>query len=806
MEKITTYKSFFSKIYQIIIFLILVSFINYNLGNFVNNLNNFFIVLFYIIFILSFLNQTEEFIKINKKFLIISYIIIISFTSFLLFRLNDVILNLILLSISIFFLYFLSKNNQRIRMELLIYLVTLYSYLIYIIFYKNSYLLWKILNSFSQLYSKLVSTIINKDILLGQSALGINITILFIFYSISYYLLSDRKKYKILLNIIILSILLNGVYLLLYFPVSSILKKIFTRSLITPLNLQFVYIGLLTLPLYIVLKNFKFSFVPIKKVNYIFYFIGLFLITLSIFILNLNPLFKKENSKILFYDESHLNWIKPEPGKYGRENWGMFGQLPIFLKELGFNVKKDNKISEENLVESDILVLINLYKKFSSKEKETIWSFIEKGGSLLCLGDHTGMSQIREPFNELLSPMKIEYNFDCAQYLKGEWKNEFEFFNSPINKRITSIKDTGIGVGASLKIGLDVMPLINAKYGFSDKGNPNNSRLGYLGDRIYSNGEFLGDLVLVAVKNYKKGKVLVFGDTSSFQNISLARNPEFVERVFLYLSKLKNVSFLKTSLTKKRTCLFIIFFLVGGILILMGRVQLREVTIASFILILLFSYSFSEAINRKLNTKILSISNTAIIDDSHLEKSNWEIFPTTGITGLTVNLIRNKYYPLFSKKFKIEGTKTTKLFISISPSRKFKRKEITMIKDYIKQGGKFILCVGWEDKRASNRIIRDFGFEILNIPLGPVDENNNDLKLQFYNAWPLKILNNKKQIKILCNYKFEKWLYPLIVVNEYEKGKFVLIGDSHFLSNINLETINYYYKNNIKFLESLLRK
>jgi hypothetical protein len=43
----------------------------------------------------------------------------------------------------------------------------------------------------------------------------------------------------------------------------------------------------------------------------------------------------------------------------------------------------------------------------------------------------------------------------------------------------------------------------------------------YLGDRRHNPGEKIGDLVLVAEARYGNGRMLVFGDTSPFQNGAL---------------------------------------------------------------------------------------------------------------------------------------------------------------------------------------------------------------------------------------------------------------------------------------------
>ena len=52
----------------------------------------------------------------------------------------------------------------------------------------------------------------------------------------------------------------------------------------------------------------------------------------------------------------------------------------------------------------------------------------------------------------------------------------------------------------------------------------------YLGNRLHDPGEQIGDMVLVASRPYVTGWVLVFGDTSPFQNGALVTSHLFVAR------------------------------------------------------------------------------------------------------------------------------------------------------------------------------------------------------------------------------------------------------------------------------------
>jgi hypothetical protein len=143
--------------------------------------------------------------------------------------------------------------------------------------------------------------------------------------------------------------------------------------------------------------------------------------------------------------------------------------------------------------------------------------------------------------NDLLKTAGIQFNFDSAHYLKDGWDHAFELMPHTINSTVENEDDVGISIGASLTLSpFKAKPVILAKYGFSDTGNWLNKQNAYLGDRWYNSGELLGDIILVAEAKFDKGKILVFGDTSSLQNGALARSFTIVDDVFRWLATPQN--------------------------------------------------------------------------------------------------------------------------------------------------------------------------------------------------------------------------------------------------------------------------
>jgi len=76
---------------------------------------------------------------------------------------------------------------------------------------------------------------------------------------------------------------------------------------------------------------------------------------------------------------------------------------------------------------------------------------------------------------------------------------------------------------------------------------------------------------------------------------------------------------------------------------------------------------------------------------------------------------------------------------------------------------------------------------------------NTSETAMFWKAWP--VYSDDSAAKIVCSYNE----YPLIAIKDYGKGKFVLIGDSQFFLNKNLEMEKQPYMDNINFLRWLLK-
>jgi hypothetical protein len=474
---------------------------------------------------------------------------------------------------------------------------------------------------------------------------------------------------------------------------------------------------------------------------------------------------------------------------------GMFGLLPNSLRALDYQVTVDSLLTAETLRNAHVLVVINLHRTLDGQEQQTIARFVENGGSLLVLGDHTGLGEMMPPLNDLLKGTGIQFNFDSGHYLKDGWNHAFELMPHVINSAIENENDVGVSVGASLAIlPFKAKPVLTAKYGFSDWGNWLNKQNAYLGDRRYNPGELLSDIVLVAEGKWGKGKILVFGDTSSLQNGSMARNFTFVDGMLHWLAASEG-----DARQLPRTVIGAVLLLAtAGLFLLTLRNHKNMAMVMIAFTGLASGFLFTGALAARANHQTVPRGNVAYIDMAHLER--FEIYGDGGIWSLLYTLMRSDYLSFVHPRFSAPALRESKALFKIAPVKSLSEAKLRLVDEYLRAGGLVVWAVGYEEKEGSENFLRKYGLAIDNVPLGPVPKDQTDRGLYFHKAWPI-VFTDSTAVEVLCS----GWGYPVIVAKRIGKGQLVVIGDSEFLWARNLEGATRVHEENLRFVEALVK-
>jgi uncharacterized membrane protein len=735
---------------------------------------------------------------------------------------------------------------ERRRKELHFLVVASFGYAIVFLVLHTIPFLWNIYQQGSFLTSHAIGSLIGTPLLLGPTTSGLGIFLVSLVCIISVFFLTQKKTRK---DIAWLAASIGGL-LFVWFFYLALLGFISPESKSDTIALHPLFFLLCLIPIFYYLYKSRSDEISLKEIpqkktlkkllknGTVWAAVLLFLSStlLTIFVNAGAP--SVDHQKVVFYGDHMLGtWDVPEYGKYGKDAVGMFGLWPVYLTTLGYETEilvenrttfldaqqmpdqnitrylnltdymtiiETKKITKDLLDDAAIFVVTNLNVSFSEEERTVIWEYVNNGGSLLVLGDHTDVGGIQTPLNELLSPFGIRFRFDAALPLddKFKWLTCTHLHHHPITALLTGLDTLQYGVGASLDISLSSFPIIIGTYALSDQGNQTNEDIAFLGDYDYNKGEQLGDVILVAGAYYGAGKVLVFGDTSSFQNAALTFSYPFIQSTFSWLTSNQTmvINVLQIGVS--------LLLLISALLIYrLWRDKTMQCTL--FPVLLCASLLFTTSLNPLLihNTDVIPTSNIVSIDASHGERFTLESFTDDSVNGLIVNLHRNNFLPVLLKDFSKEKIQASNILIFIAPTTQFTGDEVAFLKQYMANGGFIILATGYEEKEASLPLLQAFDVDVEQTPLGPVPYVESNMTLyqnepRFVDSWPLSFQQN--QTVSYYNFTWEDLTFHLVIFMRHGDGGLLVIGDSQYLLDKNIESIYDYWPGNILFLKYLL--
>lgn len=499
---------------------------------------------------------------------------------------------------------------------------------------------------------------------------------------------------------------------------------------------------------------------------------------------------------VYFLNKGVVSFGKPEHGKYGIATSGMYGSFSEYPALFGLTSRVGDALPQD-LSGIRILVMTNLDFPFTDQEKRRIWDYVNNGGNLWVLGDHTFIKNGTNYLNDLLAPCAIKFNHDSAKFIVQGWFDSYRIPYSPPFYALQNDSENtwGILVGASLDIRCPAMPVLMGRFGYSDWGT-SVSKKGreYLGDFEYQRNERLGDLVLVAGQKYGKGKVLVFGDTTSFFNNNTPRTYELIRMVLTYFldDSFSGIINLACCCLLSLACLILFV--------------LQKPSCSCFRIICLIMLICIPALVYKNSSRLIpydgkaALNKLAVIDVSHNPNFSKHGSMANSVQGLNINLMRNDLLPVMQNTWDMELLNNSRLFFIIAPRDAFTSDEARDVHEFMRSGGTVILACGRPEVNCCENIIQKYGLDIANRPLGRFfNEEAFGNNLSFYSCWSIDVLD-KDGLETLVSHEG----MPVIVEKKVQKGRLVLIADSQFFQNGNLEEMYTCDVNNVLFIKNLL--
>jgi len=503
---------------------------------------------------------------------------------------------------------------------------------------------------------------------------------------------------------------------------------------------------------------------------------------------------RKGPLQVAFFKEGFHNWMVPTHQTYGSRSAGMFGNLPLLMERMGWKGEIIPTISEEVLASKDILMIMNQKDPLPRESLEAVDRFLARGGSLLVLADHTfWKAEHRVLPNEPLETTRIRINFDSADYFIGGWLHSLQYAPHSTTAGLgDAMNESGCVVGASLDLRYPAAPLIIGLFGYSDPGVATAADRGFMGDLMLSPGEPLGDVVLVAAQNVGRGRVVVVGDTSGFVNAIATQSWPFVVRVFQWLG-----SSGRASIAPWRDALGILLLAMIALIVLrVARNNGAAAPIAAAVL-LAAGYASHRVLTSVAPPPPLS-GKTALVDLSHVGLHSLEGWRDSAINGVYLNLMREGYFAVGLHDFDAAQIRASDLLVTLAPTKPYTPHEVRVLRDYMEAGGTVLLTVGWDERAGAASLLDMAGLEIPHRPLGHgpgAAAGAATPQPAFWEAWP--VLGEKE---VWATLREE----PVIVRKAFGRGQMIVIGDSGFLLNKNLEVEDGAILANVHYFRSLL--
>jgi len=500
--------------------------------------------------------------------------------------------------------------------------------------------------------------------------------------------------------------------------------------------------------------------------------------------------------RAVFYGRGVVSFSKPEYGErqYGSLSAGMYGTFVDFVRLCGFRTEVLDELPDD-LDGVDLLIFTNLDHPLTADAYASIRDFVAEGGDLWVLGDHTFIKNGRNHINDLLAPFSIKFENDSAKNLVQGWFESYEIRLAKPFGLLENDADNSLSmlVGASLDIEPPAVPFILGRYGYSDMGTlVNDEETGHLGDFRYTRDERLGDLVLVAGQRYGNGSVVVFGDTTSFFNSNTGKTYTLLQAVLGTFAR-RPPSLSQAWFGR------LLPLLLAGVLLLSLRFVPAARTPAVLGVMVLYTLVWLHGGERVRFDRTVARKQLALIDFSHNPRASKHASMDDGLFGLKVNLLRHGLLPLDPATWEPALLRDAACLFLVAPQKRFGGSEIADIRTFLERGGNVVLTCGRDGAENCRPLLDAMGLEVLNIPLGRFfDRQAFGRPVSFFSAWP--IAAHDADVEVITAY--DDW--PLIVARRWQKGTFVLIGDSEFLHNKNLEREKKYDINNIEFLRGLL--
>ncbi len=466
-----------------------------------------------------------------------------------------------------------------------------------------------------------------------------------------------------------------------------ILLIILSKDWLSPkiITSEFFRLLILIFPTFLFFNNGN-LYVSKKLVDFKFKFVVICSIIFLTFLFLLSD--KKKYEKIIF-DESHGAWASVDnnfnENSFGRNYFYSYSMLKELIKKKYPKtvIHKNENIKFKNI--NSLLIIKMPTRKLSDKYIEKVSKWVEQGGDILVIADHTNLYNSTFYLNKLLEKFKIKISETAVFNKNGKLNKNNNSMTSFLFPTVeTNIKQMEWLTGTSLKdFPINFIPL--GFYGLSyseDADYSNQNRFAKFNPTL--NFPFINHISFGKI-NYKKGSIFVLLDSTPWSNFAFSKK--------MYKQYINNILIVCETKILDIKHYLIVFFIVYFIFQLVSRSKIvYPLSLSLLIVYFIFTFISGKIILPNISNK--TDYDTLVYSGKKANyKSMNQLIPTGENNYLRIvgSLNRNGLNPLIldAKGTRISLNNSQRI-IAIEPEFNQLPKPYELI-NFIKEGGSFTL-------------------------------------------------------------------------------------------------------------------
>lgn len=501
-------------------------------------------------------------------------------------------------------------------------------------------------------------------------------------------------------------------------------------------------------------------------------------------------------------DEYHSQWedsIRPlDTEWYGLLSTYNYYSWAQWLSDY-YDVEKNinSTLSTEILNRYDILILKCPTESYSIQEIQSIKHFVDNGGGLYLIGDHTNVFGMNTFLNQISEQFGIRYKTDATYELGTGDLSIYQpdyWFSHPVIQHVTqfdfmtscTLEPTSLLASATLE-NIIIGNRVSSEPGTYATEN-------FFRESVASPDSEYGYLLQAAAIKYGHGRVVAFTDSTVFSSFSMFTDgyPSFTLGTMEYLNRTNSYAYLNI--------IFVGIVLLSLVVLFASLRNVKKIKIlwmflfAGLIAVSIATPLFSYFNNVSYPLPTVQTNYTHICFEQQHSSLNISVKPTA-----TLGNNKNNYgtffvwtqrvgcVPSLEKNLK-DSIVNSDVIVIINPIQSFTEPEIQMLTKYLENGGRVLLMDSITNiKSTANELVGNFGIWITTNTEDHLVSHNvsrNESSTSVGNITiPYLSLSGGKQILIADNNETYASMIEFSNETTGNLGKLVVVVDSYTFSD-----------------------